>query len=182
MKSSRLSPAGRLQGGACMPGSRSEYSGCASRSSACPVWRQGKPCCAQAECPLGLTSRWAGGVQASWVGAQGPRKQATAGICLQAAHAGSQRHNGPLVRPWAGASGGSGGGEGEARARREAGQEPAGQSLGHAGLLAGPSGVFAGQCSPLPQRESRGNWGSWQRRAWALGALIKFPLLPPGPV
>lgn len=37
MKSSRLSPAGRLQGGACMLGSRSEDSGCAS-SSAGPLW------------------------------------------------------------------------------------------------------------------------------------------------
>lgn len=38
-----------------------------------------------------------GGGQASWVGAQGPRKQASAGTGLQAARAGSQRHNGLLV-------------------------------------------------------------------------------------
>lgn len=43
-------------------------------------------------------------------GAQGPRKQASVGTGLQAAHAGSQRHNGLLVRARAGALGGSGGG------------------------------------------------------------------------
>lgn len=48
----------------------------------------------------------------SWVGAQGPRKQAALGTRLQAASAeDSQRHNGLLVRPRAGALGGSGGRE-----------------------------------------------------------------------
>lgn len=51
------------------------------------------------------------GIMASWVGAQGPRKQAALGTRLQAASADSQRHNGLLVRPGARALGGSGGGE-----------------------------------------------------------------------
>lgn len=32
-----------------------------------------------------------------------------------------------------------------------------------------------------PRREGRGNWGSWQRRAWVPG-LCQSPLPPPGPV
>lgn len=65
----------------------------------------------------GLEGTAVGGGQASWVGAQGPRKQASVGTRLQAAPAGSQRHNGLLVRPWAGAPGGSGGGGSQARGR-----------------------------------------------------------------
>ena len=82
MKSSRLSPAGRLWGGACMLGSRLE--GC---SSACPLRGRKKeggallgPGC---PCPLGSTlGLWEGGGRASWVGAQRPRKQAAVGTRL----------------------------------------------------------------------------------------------------
>ena len=89
MKSSRLSPAGRLWGGACMLGS-----GLESCSSACPLWGRKKyggallgPGC---PCPLGSTlGLWEGGGRANLVGAQRPRKQAAVGTRLQAAHAGS---------------------------------------------------------------------------------------------
>ena len=89
MKSSRLSPAGRLWGGACMLESRLE--GC---SSACPLWGRKKeggallgPGCL---CPLGSAlGLWEGGGRASWVGAQRPRKQAAVGTGLQAARADS---------------------------------------------------------------------------------------------
>lgn len=68
-------------------------------------------------------------------------------------------------------------GEGEARLGRGrlARSGPAGQRLGHTGLLASPSGALTAQRGLLPQREGRGNWGSWQRRAWALRTLFQFP-------
>lgn len=36
-------------------------------------------------------------------------------------------------------------------------------------LLASLSGALSAQRGPLPRSEGRGNWGSWQGRAWALG-------------
>lgn len=62
MKSSRLSPAGRLQGGACMLGSRLEGSGCASCSSVRPLQGRKEEGNAQLGsghlCPLGSTLGW----------------------------------------------------------------------------------------------------------------------------
>lgn len=68
---------------------------------------------------VGVEGMAVGGRQGQLVGAPGPRKQATLGTRLQAASAGSQRHNGLLVR-----LGGSGGGE-AGRGGGEAGQERA---------------------------------------------------------
>lgn len=73
---------------------------------------------------MGEEGRLWEGIMASWVGAQGPKKQATLGTRLQAASTDSQRHNGLLVKPRAGALGGSGGGEAR-QEDREAGQEQA---------------------------------------------------------
>lgn len=62
---------------------------------------------------------------ASWVGAQGPRKQAALGTRLQAASEDSRRHNRLLVRPGAGLWVGVGEGKPGKEEAREAGQEQA---------------------------------------------------------
>lgn len=173
MKSSRLSPAGWLQGGACILGSRSEGCGCASSSSARPLWvrrEEGEALLDQLDLRVGKRGRLWEGVRTSWVGAPGPRKQATPGTRLQAASASSQRHNGLLVRlgrssGWEWGRGGWPGGG----LRDKASGRPAGQPLWGSHYT---SGAF-------PQREAEGTGAAGR----GLGTQdFQFPLPPLGPV
>lgn len=87
MKSSRLSPAGRLWGGLH---ARVKAESC---SSACPLWegRAGRGSLV-AQLPLSWVQPWDCGREGSGPtvgGAQRPRKQAAVGTRLQAARAGS---------------------------------------------------------------------------------------------
>ena len=167
MKSSRLSPAGRLQGGACMLGSRLEGSWCASCSSVCPLWgrkEEGKALLGSGcPCPLGSTLGWGiggdscGRGSGQLGGSQGPRKQASAGDRLQAARACSQRHNGLLVRPGPGAPGGSGGGG--SQAGRRGGWPGAGlldKALGTRACWPAPLGLSLHSAARSPRGKDEG--------------------------
>lgn len=159
MKSSRLSPAGRLQGGACMLGSRSADSGRAGGSSGCPLWgRREEGKALQGPTSVGEEGTAVGGGQRQLGGRFGTQETGHWGTRLQAANACSQRYNGLLVRPRAGAPGGSGGGEAK-RGGGEAGQERTCWTKPRAGLMASPSGALTAQpaCSPRGKAE---NWGS----------------------
>lgn len=180
MKSSRLSPAGRLRGGPCMLGLRLEDSGRASCSSACPLWgrrKERKALLGRAAHAL-LARPWDRGGGAGCGRGSGSagcelkdpgNRPHQAPACRLPVPAGSQRHNGPLVRPRAGALGGSGGGGAWVRRRGGAGQEPVGLSL-HG-------------CSRLPHSpggKAQGNWGSWQSRG--LGQdFVSVPSASPRP-
>lgn len=125
MKSSRLSPTGRLQGAPCMLVSRSEGSGCALCSSVRPLGgkEEGreKPCWApEPPRPFWLRpgGREEGLVMAragpSWVGAQGPRKQGHSRHPPRRLPVPAPRGTmGCLLGPRAGAPGGGWGGEEE---------------------------------------------------------------------
>lgn len=143
----------------CGEGRRKEKPGWVS--AACALW---------ARPWVGEEMTAVGGGWASWVGAQGPRKQATVGTRLQAARAGSQRHNGLLVRPRAGAPCGSGGGEARRGGvgARLARSRPAGQPL------------WGSHCTvwPAPQEGRQRELGQLAEEAWALGLCFSSLCLP----
>lgn len=161
MKSSRLSPAGRLQGGACILGSRSEGCGCASSSSARPLWKEGgrgSPA-GPAAVPSGLDPRvgkrgrlWEG-VRASWWELQDPGNRLLRAPACRLPVPAPRGTMGCLLG-WAAALGGSGGGE--------AGQERAFGTKLLAGLWASPSGALTTQAAHSPRGRQRER-GSWQR-------------------
>lgn len=77
------------------------------------------------------------------------------GTLLQAANACSQRYNGLLVRPQAGAPGGSGGGEAK-QGGGEAGQERTCWTKPRAGPMASPSGALTAQPARSPRGKAEG--------------------------
>lgn len=188
MKSSRLSPAGRLQGGACMPGSRSADSGCAGGSSGCPLWGrreegralQGLGCL----CPLGPT--WVGeegtavgGGQGQLRGAPGPRKQATGAPSCRLPMPAPRGTMGCLLGPRQELRVGVGEGRPSKEEGRLARSGPAGQSLGQARWPA-PLGLSL-HSQPAPPEERQRELGQLAREAPGARDLVSVPSASPSP-
>lgn len=172
MKLSRLSPAGRLQGGACMLGSRLEGSGCASCSSVRPLQgrkEEGNDQLGSGHlCPLGSTlgsgrrrQLWEGVRPAGWELRDPGNRLLRAPACRLPVLA-PRGTMGCLLGRWAGAPGGSGGGG--SQARRRGGWPGVGlldKALGTRARWPAPLGLslHSAACSPRGKAEGTGAAG-----------------------